>query len=228
MKRKLTPLALICLLAGMAALGACDSTDDRNANTNRTTNANVATNAPANTNTTARANDDEDDYDTPDGMITAKTKLALLADADTSAFDVDVDTANNVVTLSGKVETDKEKAAAERVAKGIDGVKSVTNALQVVPDSRADAVDDTDDNISKAIDDLFDNDARLDDIDLTSKVNAGVVTLTGTVDNMGEAVRAANAIRKVKGVKRVVTSAVKVDESAAPATTNGNANRNAK
>jgi hyperosmotically inducible protein len=210
-------------LTALFTFASCHSTE--NANTNAPANTNrpavVNTNTNANTNRTAAK-----DYSTPDGMITAKTKLALIADKDVSAFDVDVDTVNDVVTLSGKVETDAAKAAAEKVAKGIDGVKSVNNQLQVVPDAKANAVDDSDDNIKKAVNDWLDNDPTVKDLDLSSEVNAGVVTLKGSVANYGDLVRAADGVRKVKGVKRVVTTAVKVSNAGAgPGNANANANR---
>ncbi len=47
-----------------------------------------------------------------------------------AAFDVEVK--QGVVTLRGKVETEKQKAKAERLTKKLDGVKSVSNELQVV------------------------------------------------------------------------------------------------
>jgi osmotically-inducible protein OsmY len=202
------------------ALGSTACTKTENANSNAPANANrpAATSTNANTARTA-----DKDYSTPDGVITAKTKLALMADKEASAFDVDVDTAQNVVTLSGKVETEAAKAAAERVAKGIDGVKSVNNPLQVVPDAKAKAVDDSDENIRKAVNDLLDNDATVKDLDLRGEVNAGVVTLKGDLDNYADLVRAAAAVRKVKGVKQVVTTAVKLPDSVAgPGTRNAN------
>jgi len=222
MRSTFRTVAAVGALATLLTIASCHSTENAN------TNAPANTNRPAVTNTNANANTNRTtakDYSTPDGIITAKTKLALIADKDASAFDVDVDTAQNVVTLSGKVETDAEKAAAERVAKGIDGVKSVNNQLQVVPDSRAKAVDDTDDNVRKAVNDFLDNDATVKDLDLSSEVNAGVVTLKGGVANYGDVVRTADAVRKIKGVKRVVTTAVKVSNAGAGP---GNANANCK
>lgn len=225
MKQTLRHAAVVAALCALTVAGlGCDNktTNTNNANTNAVVNQNRNANANANV---ARADADNDDYSTPDGLITAKTKLALMADKDASAFDVDVDTAQNVVTLSGKVETDAAKAAAERVANGIEGVKTVNNQLQVVPDAKATAVDDSDENIRKAVNDLLDNDANIKDLDLRGEVNAGVVTLKGSVANPGELVRAAQAIRKVKGVKGVATTSVKMDADARPAgTTNANGN----
>jgi hyperosmotically inducible protein len=223
MRQRLLRPAALGMIVAVATLTGCGDDRNDNANANRPANTNVRNTNVANTNTAAAR--DDDDYTTPDGIITAKTELALMADADASAFDVDVDTAQGVVTLSGKVETDKSKAAAERVAKGIEGVKSVNNQLQVVPEARQEAVEDSDDNVRKAVNDLLDNDATIKDLDLRGEVNAGVVTLNGELANYGELMRAANAVRKVKGVKRVVTSAVKLEDGrGAPATAPANTN----
>jgi hyperosmotically inducible protein len=61
-------------------------------------------------------------------------KTKFLADTDISGLKIDVDTRNNVVTLTGTVPTAKEKARAAAVAKETDGVKSVVNNLKVGKD----------------------------------------------------------------------------------------------
>ena len=47
------------------------------------------------------------------------------------ALDVNVDTYENVVILRGTVRNTSQRAAAERVARGAKGVKSVRNELKV-------------------------------------------------------------------------------------------------
>lgn len=64
-----------------------------------------------------------------DAAITAKVKTALLADPDVKGLKVDVDTKDNVVTLSGTLDNRTFVDKAESIAKGIDGVKSVNNKL---------------------------------------------------------------------------------------------------
>lgn len=48
-------------------------------------------------------------------------------------WDLNVDTVSGAVTLHGKVASEAAKDKAETVAKGIEGVASVKNVLQVVP-----------------------------------------------------------------------------------------------
>lgn len=66
-----------------------------------------------------------------DAAITAKVKTKFLADTAISGLKIDVDTKNNIVTLSGTVSTAAERAHAIAVAKDTDGVKSVVNKLKV-------------------------------------------------------------------------------------------------
>jgi hyperosmotically inducible protein len=64
---------------------------------------------------------------------TGNIKTQLLADPDISSFDISVTTEKGVVTLTGIVDTEAQKAKAESIAKGADGVTSVDNQLTVQP-----------------------------------------------------------------------------------------------
>jgi hypothetical protein len=66
-----------------------------------------------------------------DSWLWFKTRTALAAADDLRDSTINVDVSNDVVTLKGTVATAAQKASAEKVAKGIEGVKSVTNQLQV-------------------------------------------------------------------------------------------------
>jgi hyperosmotically inducible protein len=66
-----------------------------------------------------------------DATITAKVKAALISDTVVKARDIDVDTIDGVVTLTGIVETDSEKRQAETLARGCEGVRAVRNQLEV-------------------------------------------------------------------------------------------------
>src|SRR5512132_1773372 len=67
-----------------------------------------------------------------DSWVTSKTKISLFADERVKGTQVSVDTAKGVVHLRGKVDSAEAKSAAGEIAKGIEGVKSVKNDLQVV------------------------------------------------------------------------------------------------
>ncbi len=66
-----------------------------------------------------------------DAVITTKVKTALAADDPGLAMDVNVDTNNGEVLLSGFVDNDADRARAEKAATAIDGVRKVYNELMV-------------------------------------------------------------------------------------------------
>jgi hyperosmotically inducible protein len=69
--------------------------------------------------------------DLEDSGITAKVATQLSSDDRVKAFDVDVETQKGVVTLKGNVADDEAKAAAEEIARSVDGVKDVVNMITV-------------------------------------------------------------------------------------------------
>lgn len=68
-----------------------------------------------------------------DAATTAAVKTKLLADTKVGGLGIDVDTKDNVVTLSGKVRTAAERTEAVRLARTTTGVKSVVSKLVVDP-----------------------------------------------------------------------------------------------
>jgi hyperosmotically inducible periplasmic protein len=66
-----------------------------------------------------------------DGIITARVKAALHRDPTTAAFDIHVDTLANVVELRGFVETTLVRDEALEVARSVEGVEQVKDALDI-------------------------------------------------------------------------------------------------
>lgn len=66
-----------------------------------------------------------------DGVVTAKVKAALIADPVTKAHQINVETFKGTVQLSGFVETDEARSRALQLARDVDGVKKVKDALEV-------------------------------------------------------------------------------------------------
>jgi hyperosmotically inducible protein len=141
-----------------------------------------------------------------DAWITMKTKIALMTAEDVTTSDLNVDTVNGAVTLHGKVETAAHKANAERIAKGIEGVKSVQNLLQVVPPTERRAVEATDEQIESRVEAAFKANRLVDESDIeVSSVNKGVVLLSGTAGTIEAHLAAIETARGVAGVRRVAT-----------------------
>ena len=71
-----------------------------------------------------------------DTTITTRVKTAMLNDPTVGGLRIDVDTFKGVVTLSGRVKTQSEKDQAIALARQIDGVTEVKDALQVIPEGQ--------------------------------------------------------------------------------------------
>jgi hyperosmotically inducible protein len=66
-----------------------------------------------------------------DVVISSKVKSKLIANSDIKAGDIDVGSSQGVVTLIGRVSSEKIKSEAERIARATSGVKDVHNELLV-------------------------------------------------------------------------------------------------
>jgi osmotically-inducible protein OsmY len=66
-----------------------------------------------------------------DSSITAAVKAKLVGDKDVKGRNVDVNTEEGIVYLMGRVNSQAEKAEAERLARTVDGVRDVVNHLMV-------------------------------------------------------------------------------------------------
>ena len=66
-----------------------------------------------------------------DSTLTARVKTALIGDEQVKARDINVDTYNGVVQLSGVVESKTEANQAIALAEQVEGVKSVKDDLRV-------------------------------------------------------------------------------------------------
>lgn len=66
-----------------------------------------------------------------DGVITTKVKAALLADSTISGMDINVETRQGEVMLSGFVNDKAQVDKAVQVASAVDGVKKVNNKMTV-------------------------------------------------------------------------------------------------
>jgi hyperosmotically inducible protein len=138
-----------------------------------------------------------------DSWLTSKTKIALFADARVKGSEINVETTQGLVMIRGKVDTDAAKQAAEGIAKGIDGVKSVRNELQVVAPSTRAAIDDKDEAISRRVKEQIAKDSNLMKAGIHTQTNAGVVSLSGEGQDLLTSAQASWTAWQVPGVKSV-------------------------
>ena len=139
-----------------------------------------------------------------DSTITAKEKAALVDHDSIKSTDISVKTDQKVVTLSGFVESQAQAEEAVKVAKGVEGVTSVSDKLHV-RDSKETSVK------GYAGDTAITSEVKAkllaDDIVPSRKVKVettdGVVQLSGTVDSQAQSDRAESIAKAIDGVKSV-------------------------
>ena len=139
-----------------------------------------------------------------DSTLTAKVKAALVDHESIKSTDISVKTDQKVVTLSGFVESQAQAEEAVKVAKGVEGVTSVSDKLHV-RDSKNTSVK------GYAGDTAITSEVKAkllaDDIVPSRKVKVettdGVVQLSGTVDSQAQSDRAESIAKAIDGVKSV-------------------------
>lgn len=142
-----------------------------------------------------------------DVSVSAKVKAKLAGDAATSAITIGVSTANGVVTLSGAVPTEQEKAKAEQLARGTEGVAQVVNNITIDPNAVGAS------NIKEKTEEAVSDAAILSKIKakfvlekITGTdvdVDNGEVTLKGEVSDKKQIAQAAEIARSTNGVRSV-------------------------
>ncbi len=139
-----------------------------------------------------------------DMSIRKDVENALLMDRATESYEVDAIVNDNVVTLTGSVQSWQEKQLAEKVSKGVAGVKEVKNTISIEYKT-----DRPESEIKPEIEKILRWNALVDDALIDVQVNNGKVKLTGTVGSAAEKTHA-TWDAWVTGVKSVDNSGLKV------------------
>lgn len=122
-----------------------------------------------------------------DASIREDINQALLKNPATESFDVEVTVRDNRVTLAGSVNSWQERQLAEKVAKGVQGVKAVINQITVDYQTTR-----TDGEIKAEIEKTLKWDTLVDHALIDVNVNNGEVRLSGTVGSASEKSQAIN------------------------------------
>ena len=151
--------------------------------------------------------------------LTSKVKTKLAADPVVQAHQIDVDTNNGVVTLTGTIESQEAKDRALMLAKETKGVREVRDMIEVRPTTAGnmppsgDAPNpEPDRSVGTTIDDagitmkvkaklLDDPDVKGLKIDVDTR--EGVVYLTGSVTNNHARDQAIKIAKETEGVRDV-------------------------
>lgn len=138
-----------------------------------------------------------------DAALLTSVKAALASESISNAADVNVSVRRGEVNLSGFVDTAQDKSSAAELARNVDGVKSVKNDIAVHGKSSSvgEVIDDSllTAKVKTAL--IASPDTKAHEIGVETK--AGVVQLSGFVDNAAAKSAATSVARSVTGVKEV-------------------------
>jgi len=149
---------------------------------------------------------------TKDATVTGTVKTKLAADAQVKAGEINVDTANGVVTLTGNIDSQEAKDRALQIARDTTGVREVKDMISVRSGSASGDAPSPGRTVGEHIDDagitarvkgrlLEDPAVRGLKIDVDTR--EGVVYLTGAIPNEPERAKAVEIARATEGVRDV-------------------------
>jgi len=145
------------------------------------------------------------------GSLILSVKLALMGDPRLFHYEIEVEDDQQTITLSGRVSTEDEKAAAKEVAQQVPGVKNVVNKLSVEKDLAKSLSKKQDEALTSMIKERFSKSATLKAANFEVRTEDGVVLLDGTVRFQVIALEAAETARQVPGVRAVNTEKVRLE-----------------
>ena len=139
-----------------------------------------------------------------DLWITSAAKIRLLANSDTPALEINVDTNDGIVTLFGSVPSENVKQAAAAEVRRVGGVKDVRNDLQIVAAKDGERVADKDAEIKSAVEKRLGARDALEGSSIGVEVSNGVARLTGRVSSQVDRMTALTVTRGTSGVRAVL------------------------
>ncbi|MEZ6186771.1 MAG: BON domain-containing protein [Planctomycetota bacterium] len=132
-------------------------------------------------------------------------EAALALDPTTEAYEVQIAVQDGEVTLAGEVDSWQERALAERLAKGVAGVRGVENALTLRESAEREP-----EEVAQDVRSRLRWDTLVDDGMLVVNVDAeGQVILRGSVGSLAER-RRAEELALVRGATAVDAERVKI------------------
>ena len=153
-----------------------------------------------------------------DAGVTTKIKTQFATDDLVKARDINIDTKEGVVTLTGIVESEQEEAKALQIARATTGVSQVVDNISVaVPPGEPNASPTTgrvgepesstriggDAGVTAEIKTRLLADPMVRGLAIDVDTRDQVVTLSGTAKNEAEKMRAVEIARGVQNVQRV-------------------------
>jgi hyperosmotically inducible protein len=152
-----------------------------------------------------------------DGRITMSIQSKYFLDDKIKGRQVNVDTTNGVVTLTGQVGSESERGEALLLARTTEGVKRVEDSLSVMAEPSANAAPDTgathpataqegnnDASMTTRIQSKFSSDTQVKNAAINVTARSGVVLLEGAVPSTAVKQRALGLARETDGVTQVI------------------------
>lgn len=147
-----------------------------------------------------------------DATITGMVKTRLAADGRVSASEINVDTTNGIVTLTGNVDGQEARDAAVKLARDTSGVSSVKDMISVRSGTASGEAPNPGRSIGERVDDagitlrvkarLLD-DPLVKGLKIDVDTRDAVVFLTGSVGSEAERKQAVEIARTTEGVTDV-------------------------
>ncbi|MCC7417864.1 MAG: BON domain-containing protein [Acidobacteria bacterium] len=151
-----------------------------------------------------------------DAAITTNIVSKLAADETVKSQQIDVNTKDRVVTLSGTVQNEAEEAKALEIARNTRGVANVVDDINVAPAGEQGAAPTTgaeaapevgaapaDSEIDSQVKAALTGEPSIKADQITVATANGVVTLSGKVSSEAQKTKAAEVAGKVPNVTRV-------------------------
>lgn len=143
-----------------------------------------------------------------DAWIDGKAETTLLLNGNLNSFKINTDVKDGVVLLTGKVESEVDKALAGELIEGLEGVVRVDNQLTVdnATASKRNKQGSTlqDAKIATVVKTRLLMESEVSGTAINVDAENGVVTLTGEVDSAAERDLALAIARNTADVSRVV------------------------
>lgn len=156
-----------------------------------------------------------------EGVIAGRLESAIILNEHLNPFEIDIDVKRDNVTLSGQVDSEIDKELAENLAKGVEGVNSVTNNITVAEDTskKRQAMMTTDKDskreFSQYVDDVSTTasikaelltNSEVEGMDINVDTYKDTVTLSGEVKSEQVKSLAEAIAKKRDSVKKVVNN----------------------
>lgn len=136
-----------------------------------------------------------------DATITSKVKTKLSADPEVNPFNIDVDTDDGIVRLSGKVEKERARDEAQRLAVATRGVRGVINNISIGHTTLGQRAGNT--GLAAKVKAKIAADPELNPFNIDVDGDDGTITLSGRVATDTARAEAEELARNTQGVRDV-------------------------